>query len=299
MRKFVPAVLAAGLLAGFAAGTADAGQIVSASGPVTVNGKQATAAQPIVLKAGDKVATGAGVTAVFRSDAGDEIRLDPNTTIRHEGVDGGSEYVLVERGTAQGAVSAKTTFGSSSAWATAPQGQRSEVRVEAPAEKGGTEGRFRSLRGDTWLRNGSQAVWLPANNSVTLNTDPAKPGDMCFRTAQTNEGTVTVRRTVAGGNIDARIPRASSGCVMDHPNNRTKISNDLTSSKTTKIIVATDYGARGGASIGPGTFALIDNSTGTVETFLEDLFEDLGDDATDYDPVEDSSDASLTRRGKR
>lgn len=298
MRKFVPGVLAAVVLAAFAARSADAGQIVSATGPVTVNKKQVSATQPIVLKAGDVVSTGAGVTAVFRSDAGDEIRIDANSAVRHEGVDDGIEYVFVERGTATGTVAAKTSVGCGSGWATAPAGAKSEVRVEVPPENG-SEGRFRSLRGDTWIRNGSQAFWVPANHSVTVTTDPNTPGDACFRTAQQNSGDVTLRRTVSNGNIFVKIPRATSGCVKEHAGDKTRISNDSTSNKLAKLQVTTDFGSKAAAGIGPSGFALIDNQTGSIESFAEDFFEDLGDDASDYDPVESTDSLSTQRRSKR
>jgi hypothetical protein len=298
MRKLVPAVLAAVLLAGFGTPSADAGQIVSATGPVTVNKKQVSAAQPIVLKANDVVSTGPGVTAVLRSDAGDEVRIDANSSVRHEGVDDGVEYLFVERGTATGTVAAKTAVGCASGWATAPAGGRAEVRVEVPPENAASEGRFRTLRGDAWIRNGDQAFWVPANHSVTVTTDPNSPGDACFRTAQQNAGEVTLRRTVSNGNIYVRIPRATSGCVKEHPGDKSRISNDLTSNKLAKLQVTTDFGSKASAGIGPGGFALIDNQTGSIESFAEDLFEDLGDDASDFDTVE-SEVISEQRRSKR
>lgn len=299
MRKFVTAVLAAGVLSVVAAGPALAGQIVSATGKIRVNGQPVSVDQPLTLKKGDRVAT-EGSSIVFRSDAGDEIRVDANSSVRHEGAEGGVEYFFVESGIATGKLSDKTSLGTSAAWATAAKGTQTEVRAEASAATGATEGRFRALKEGTWLRNGNTDVWLPENHSVTLWIDPAKPGDTCFRTSQQNEGEIEAVRVVSGGNITVRIPRATSGCVMNHPGNKTKITNDITSNKQTKIQVTTDFGARGTAAIGPGTFALIDNSTGAVETFQDDYDSDVGDEQPmDYDPVEDASDASISRRSKR
>ena len=91
MRKLVPAVIAAGLLAVLSASAAQAGQIGSATGAGPVNGRPAPAA-PFALQPGQRFATPAGGSAVYRTDAGDEIKMDAGTTIRNEGVESGVEY---------------------------------------------------------------------------------------------------------------------------------------------------------------------------------------------------------------
>jgi hypothetical protein len=297
MRKLVPAALIAGLAVFAAASDALAGDIVDAAGgQVKVNGK--SVAVPVTLKKGDTFETGAG-TATFKSDAGDVISLEANTTARHEGVEGGVEYLFVRTGAATGKLSEKTTLGVSVSWATAPKGARTEVRVEAPADRPAIEGRFRTLSGGTWLVNDAYSTWLPEQHSVTLWRDAAKRDSMCFRTSQQNTGRVDVNKMVAGGNIQVSVPRATSGCVEAFKENKTKISNEITSNKQEKIKIQTEFGARSTADLGPGTYAIIDNQTGGVEVFDEFIEDTLTEEVPSYDPIQDSSDASVSRRKKR
>ena len=295
MRKLVSAVLIAGA-AVFATQDALAGQITASSGPIKINGKPATL--PVTLQKGDTVETGSA-TATFKSDAGDVVTLDRSTVAKSEGAQSGVEYFFVVSGSATGNLSEKTTLGVATSWATAPQGVRTEVRVEAPADRPGTEGRFRTVSGGTWLRNDSYAVWLPAEHSVTLWRDRTKKGSMCFRTSQQNQGTVDINKTVSGGNIKISVPRAASGCVEDWVNNRTKISNEITSNKQEKIHIETEFGSKSEANLGPGTYALIDNQTGGIELIEENVDDSIGEEIPSYDPIDDASDASVTRRTTR
>jgi Ca2+-binding RTX toxin-like protein len=297
MRKLVPAALIGGLALFAAASDALAGQIVEAAGgQIKVNGK--AVAVPVAVNKGDVVETGSA-TATFRSDAGDVITLDRNTVAKGEGTEGGIEYLFVKSGVATGNLSEKTTLGVAASWATAPKGMRTEVRVEAPADRAASEGRFRTISGGTWLRNDDYTTWLPAQHSVTLWRDATKKGSMCFRTSQQNTGKVDVVRTVAGGNIRVIVPRAASGCVEDFKGNKTKISNDFTSNKQEKVRVETEFASSSTAEIGPGGYAVIDNQTGAIETFEETFDEVFGEEIPQYDPVEDASDASATRKKKR
>ena len=295
MRKFVPAALIAGI-AVFAATDAFAGQITAASGPIKVNGKTATL--PVTLAKGDKVETGAN-TATFKSDAGDLISIEKNTTAKSDGVEGGVEYFFVEVGVATGTLSEKTTLGVSVSWATAPKGGKTQVRVEAPADRPGVRGLFRTLAGGTWLRNDTFSTWLPELSSVTLWRDRTKMGSLCFSTSQQNPGMVDIVKRVAGGDIRVSVPRATSGCVEDLAENKTKISNDLNSNKQEKVHVETEFGAMSKADIGPSTYAIIDNQTGGIETFDEGLTETIGEEIPSYDSISDASDVSVSRKKKR
>lgn len=298
MRKLVSTVWIAGLaIAGFAAlagQDALAGQITASSGPIKVNGKPAVL--PVTLQKNDKVETGSS-TATFKSDAGDVITLDRGTTAKGEGTVGGIEYIFIVSGSAIGNLSEKTTLGVATSWATAPQGARTEVRVEAPAERAGTEGRYRTLSGGTWLRSDPYSVWLPPEHSVTLWKDAGKKGSLCFRTSQQNQGTVDVSKEVSAGNfIRITVPRAASGCVEDWAGNKTKVSNEITSNKQEKIHVETTFGSKSEANLGPGTYALIDNQTGGIEVIDDTIDDSIGEELPSYDPVDDASDASVTRR---
>ncbi|MCG3134899.1 MAG: hypothetical protein HMLKMBBP_02307 [Planctomycetes bacterium] len=288
--------LAAFALAAALAGThaAEAAQVSGAG--VRVNNQPVAADKAVTLKSGDVVTTLDG-PAVIKTDAGDEIRLDRNSTVRHEGTSDGVEYLLVLAGTATGTVSPKTTFGASSSWATAPEGGKGEVRVEVPAGRG--EGRFRSVStttGGVWLRNNDTNVWLPDGNSVSITTDPALPGAVCYRTSQQNNASIEIHKLVSGGTIRIRYPRAAEGCIQPLSGNKTKVTNSINSNKQEKADVATLFGSNSQAALGPGAFAIIDNQTGGIE--LGEEFQEVPEDEI-YDPVDDATDASTQNTTKR
>lgn len=297
MNKLFPAALVAGLALLASASEAFAGQVVEAAGgQVKVNGK--AVAVPVALKKGDVVETGGGAVKI-KSDAGDMITLEAETKAVSEGSEDGVEYLFVRSGAAVADLSDKTSVGVAVSWATAPKGQRTQVRAEAPADRAATEGRFRTISGGTWLRNDSYSTWLPEQHSVTLWSDATKKGAMCFRTSQQNAGTVDVNKLVAGGNIRISVPRAASGCVEDFQGNKTKISNEITSNKQEKIRVETEFGAKASAEVGPGTYAVIDNTTGGIEVMEEVIDESIGEEIPSFDAVDDASDISVSRRARR
>lgn len=297
MSKFVPALIVAGLVALASAGDAFAGSLTAATGPVKVNGKAATL--PVELKKGDTVETGAA-TATFKSNAGDVVTIDRDTTAKSEGTEDGVEYLFVVSGVATGDLSDKTSIGVSVSWASAAKGTRTEVRVEAPSDRPGVEGRFRAIKGaGAWLRNADISTWLPEGNSVTLWRDRSKKGGMCFRSSQQNTARVEITKRVAGGDINISVPRATSGCVEDVANNKTKISNEITSNKQDKIKIETEFGSKSTAEVGPGTYALIDNQTGGIEIIDDTSDDSVGEEIPTYDPVDDASDVSTLRKTKR
>lgn len=296
MLKFVPAAILAGLAILASASDALAGQITAATGgAVKVNGKAVTL--PCTIQKGDTINTG-GATATFVSDAGDKVTLDPETTARSEGTDGGIEYLFLVSGTGTGDLSEKTSVGVAVAWASAPKGRRTNIRVEAPAERPGIEGRFRTGSGGTWLRNAGHTVWLPELQAVTLWTDRKKPGSMCYRTSQQNTTRIEISRFVPTGTIKVRVPKAASGCIENYQTSKTRISNDITSNKQEKVEIQCDFGAASSAQIGPGTYAIIDNTTGGIETYDETADDSQTGDALDYDAADSSGGASATKPKK-
>lgn len=295
MKKLLSVVLAAAAFFSAVADEAWAGQIQASGGPIQVNNQTVAPGQTVPVRKGDVVKTG-DASAIVKSDAGDEIRLDRGTTMRHDGVQDGTEYFLIGEGSASGNLSTRTTIGTATAWATAPEGQRAEVRVEAPMGRHDKEGRFRATKGGSWLRVNEYSMWLPEAHSITLWREDGKPGFLFFRTSQQNEGVVEIRRAVSGGTIRVRVPRAVSGYIQDM-GTKTKIANDVTSNKQQKIDIATEFGTQSAAQIGPGAYAIIDNQTGGIELGQEMLEDNLDD--FPYDPVDDAADASLQRRTKR
>lgn len=291
MRHVVPALIAAVLALAAFADEAWAGQIIQSSGPVMVNGR--AAAVPAKIGLNDVVDTGDS-TVVIRSDAGDRITLDPRTVARGEGTEDGIEYIFVLSGVATADLSVKTTVGVSASWATCPLGMTCSVRVEAPPDRPGIEGRMRTTKGAAWLRNGAYSMWVPEAHSVTLWLDRSKREALCFRTSQQNQDKVMLTKLVSGGPINMDVPRATSGCVEELSGNRTKVSNDITSNKQDKIHIETEFGSRSTANVPPGTYAIIDNQTGAIE-LVDESFEDLDDAPIPTPP----SPPSETKKDKR
>lgn len=261
-----------------------------------VNGQAAPAGKPVTLKANDSLTAGEK-GAVIKTAAGDEIRLDKGATVRFDGVQDGVEFYVVQSGSATASLSTKSTLGTSAAWATAPEGMRTEVRVEAS----GGEGRFRTVTGGTWLRSGSEkeyAIWLADGNSATLWRD-AKTSSLCFRTSQQNNGSVEMRREVSGGTITVMIPRAATGCITPLSGNKTKIANDLNSNKQEKLGISTAFGSASSVQVAPGGFAVVDNQTGKIEVTEEIIDDSLGEELPSFDAVENAADASISTRTKR
>jgi len=59
------------------------------------------------------------------------------------------------------------------------------------------------------------------------------------------------------------------GCFTDEPDNKTKICDDINSLKTAKIKLESKFAkATNTASIGPGTCALVDNTTGAIQVLF-------------------------------
>lgn len=295
--KFLSVVAAAGLALAGMADAAFAGTVTGQGAPIQVNGQAVAAGQTVQFKQNDVLKTGDG-TAVIRSDGNDEISVDRNSSVKSDGTADGIEYLFVTRGIATGKLSTKTSLGTAVSWATAPEGQTTEVRVEAPSGREDVEGRFRTVKGGTWLRFNEYSTWLPEAHSINLWRERAQPKFLCFRTSQQNEGVVEIRRQVSGGAIRLRVPRATSGCVEDK-GSKTKVTNDVTSNKQQKVEVATEFGSASSAQIGPGAYAIIDNATGGIELVSEEQDDSIGEEVPGYDPVDDASDVSAVRVRKR
>lgn len=257
---FVTAVL------GLAASAAEAGSITAASGPIMINGKSVTVTAPIELKKGDTVETGTS-RATWSSASGDATELNAGTSARAEGAETGLDSLFVRHGTVVATISMKTMVGVAAGWATVDQDNKgtSKVFIDAPEDRKSSEALFRTNQGSAWISYRAFSTWLPERHSVTMSVDATQPETACFRTHQQNADKIEVHKRVSGGTIIAYVPRATSGCFEPAGPLKTRISNDITSLKEGKIEIATRFGgAENRAELGPGTYALIDNTTGAI-----------------------------------
>lgn len=266
-------VAAAAAVLALTAGLAEAGSLTEASGPVTVNGNEVTVdpANPIAMKLGDVVDTGSS-TATFTTNGGDKFNLEPGSTARADGEENGVDSLFLKWGAVFATLSGTSTLGVAASWVTTAEGEgTSEVYVEAPQGRSAGEALFRSIRGGVWLRYHSFNTWLPERHAVSLEVNSAEPQYFAFRTDQQNRGTVDLVKKLGGGEIIARIPRATSGTVEPVDPNKTKICNDVTSLKTGKIELETKFSGRKPkqAALGAGACALIDNLTGDIALVFE------------------------------
>jgi hypothetical protein len=264
-------VIAFAATAALAAASASAGTLVSASGPVTVDGKEVRleAGKTLALQKGQVLDT-RQATAVWRSETGDDVTIDPASVAKDAGVEAGAAGLFLSSGLATGVISDKTHLGASSGWASAPAGAKAKVLVEAPKARAANEALFRCVDGSAWVTYRSYTLALLKAHSVTLTIDPAAPGTFCFRTGQQNASEVEVRRHVAGGDILAYVPKATLGCVTDWEGDQTRVCDDVNSLKTDKIRLTTKFGGRtNNAEIGPGTCAVINNKTGSIRILFK------------------------------
>ena len=246
----------------------DAGVITSATGPVKLNGKQVVVepGSPLRLAEGDVLET-AGSRVVFESESGDRITIEEGSRVRADGVSDGIDHLFVESGAAYGTVSDRTSLGATAGWASAPEGSTGRIFLEVPADRPGAEASFRAVDGGAWVRYHGYRAWLPEQHSLTLAVDPARPDLLAYRTSQQNAGDVQIIKTIGGGEMIAFVPKATVGRIRPEAGNKTRIENDITSLKTGKIRLETRFPGKPPqrAALGPGTYALIDNSTGTIE----------------------------------
>jgi hypothetical protein len=264
--KFAPSACAVLALAA----AAQAGTITSASGPIQVNGKdvKVEAGKTVALKAGDTFSTMTSKVS-YRSETGDDITFDAGSSVREEEVNSDGAAVFMLKGSAAGTLSDRTLLGVAAGWVNAPQKTKAKVAVDATPGRENAGATFRAVDGAATIRYRSYKMYLMPAHSVTLDIDPAAPGNLCFRTDQRNAGDVEIHKSAGGGDIVASIPKATLGCFTDEPDNKTKICDDINSLKTAKIKLETRF-AKGAntASIGPGTCALIDNATGAIQVLF-------------------------------
>jgi len=252
----------------FAAATsAEAGTITAATGEFDVNGKPATleSGKTITLKKGDVVdAKKANVS--YKSDTGDALLVESGSVVREEETTESAAGLYIQKGAVTGTLSDKTQLGAAAGWMTAEKGTKARVLVEAAAGHEDREALFRAIEGSGTVSYHAFSVHLPPAHSTTLSSDPAAPGTMLFRTGQQNAGEVRIDKATTAGLMSAYVPKASLGRFSDEPGNKTRICNDINSLKTAKVRLETKFGSsKNDASIGPGTCAVIDNTTGAIE----------------------------------
>ncbi len=273
------AAAAFAILSVLAAQGASAGALTAATGPIKHNGatKNVSAGAKVEMAEGDTVETGTA-TVTWTSESGDVITIEPGSVIKASGVVGGQGFdgkpfridlLFLQHGTATGSFSHKTSVGAAAGWMTAPLVDgKTSFYIDAPEKSAVSKAQFRTVRGDAWVRYDKFTVWLPERHSVVLTVDSNNRDRLSFRTGQQNRRPIDITYQVSRGNtIVAIVPRATSGTMEPFESGKTKVTNDIASLKTGKIVLKTRFAGKPEktAELGPGTAARIDNRTGDIQ----------------------------------
>ena len=206
-----------------------------------------TFAAEVSLSGGPKVATQVGQRiegpATVTTASGDQLIVAEGGAIQVLKPEGDVELFLVKRGVVRGTIGGKG---------------KGFVKVD--------EGQALFVVDNIFMH-------LVQGNGVGIERTPN--GSVRFATHQTNAAPLRmINRVTDELEIDLLVPKATSGAWTLVQNGRkTRISSSATSWKSGLITLETrmDGEAMHKGSLGPGTFAVIDNSTGILELAFDEV----------------------------
>jgi hypothetical protein len=226
---------------------------------------------PTGLKPGD-IITG---PADIKTKAGDILKVSKGSTLEVKAPDGDVELFFIKKGTVRGSIGAKTQVAVPFGWIAAAKDKKAEFYAESVP---GGRTFVKVNKGSAILATRANKLMLKAGQGIELWTEKAKVRSLCFSTRANNQGQVMLLSQVTGAlEIELLIPKATTGCIYQvEGGKRTRIESDAGSWTGGKIAIRTRLSGVEGqtGTLGPGTFALIDNSTGKIEFgFVEVDFE--------------------------
>jgi hypothetical protein len=257
------------LILGVLATSAAAAELTSVGEGGLLNGA-ATDQVPAALSAGDRVQGPATVTAA----AGDTFKLAKNSVLEIKEPDGETELFFLLKGFARGEIGSKSSIALPAGWLTGPADGKAKFYVETIDP---TRGFYKINEGKGLVSYGIYHVLLGERQAVELGKLP-EGGSLLFHTHQTNTGNVQIIADTAGKlELTLSVPKATMGRLEQvEAGAWTNVGSDASSWQGGKIGIATVVDDRPGqtGSLGPGTFARINNSTGEIEFgFVEIDFE--------------------------
>jgi len=218
--------------------------------------------QPRALAAGEVVKG----PATVRTAAGGELIVSPESALQVQAPEGDLELFLVTEGSVRGNIGQKTQVAIPTGWLTV----KSEERVLFYAEtlKGATKRGFVKVdSGRGLLIFKKLHVHLSQGNGVEIEEKPN--GAIRFTTHQTNASKVhMILRVTDELEIDLKVPKASTGTLSQEQKGRkTRLVSDPISWKSGQVALETflEGASTNTGSLGPGTYAVIDNATGVLE----------------------------------
>lgn len=249
-------------------------EVFAADGPFRVGASlwKLTAGKPMPVSLGAVVAA-ESVPVSIRTASGNVARLSPGSIVRDTGGRLGVDELVLERGAVTVELSRRLVV-AADGWTVhcgddAPCTVSLELSLsesgEAERENPGTPP-VRATMGSE-LRVRAVAGWAVA--SLAPYDARVHPGDTVMlrrasavelgvRTSQRNQHPVLVRKFAGRGYIEAALPRAAVVSIAGVGSDKAKVGVDVTSNQSEKVQIATTFGSKSVAAIGPGTFAVVD-----------------------------------------
>lgn len=204
----------------------------------------------------------------------DQILLSEGAAVQVQPPDGDVELFLVKRGSVRGVISHKTQVAIPTGWIIVEPGKWARFYAET---MGPRRGFVKVDEGQALVvfeaEIGSVYVHLTAGNGIEL--ERTRSGALRFSTHQTNVSSVrAIHRVSDALEIEVIVPKATSGMAKpEQQGKKTRILSDPISYKSGTIALETRFEGekKHTGSLGPGTFAVIDNSTGVLELAFDEV----------------------------
>jgi hypothetical protein len=216
---------------------------------------------PVALVEGNRVEGPATVTTAL----GDTIKVARGSVLEVKPADGETELFFLLKGFARGEISSKTSIALPSGWMTGPSDERAQFYVETIDPN---RAFFQINEGKGLVSYGIYHVFLSARQAVELGKKD-DPDTLEYYTHQSNPGTVKIVADTRGKlELTLSVPKSTRGMLEQVDGDEwTKVSSDASSWQGGKIGISTMVDDEPGqtGSLGPGTFARINNGTGEIE----------------------------------
>ncbi|MHC4861789.1 MAG: hypothetical protein ACYTDY_17050 [Planctomycetota bacterium] len=227
----------------------------------TLNGGSPDAL-PVELEVGDVVE---GPALVLTAE-GKKIEVSPRGQLEVRPMEGELELFFVRTGFVRGVIGDKTQIAASVGWYAVPTGEEAEFYLET---LGARRSIFKTNQGTALVVYRLFSFLLKEGQGIEIWTRSENENDIAFKTDQGNPGDVVGMRLITADlNLFLVIPKATSGSVQAiQGGEKTHLRSDPGSWKGGKVGISTRLAGEPAqtGSIGPGTFAVIDNRTGEIE----------------------------------
>jgi hypothetical protein len=245
---------------------ASAAELTMSGEGALLNGA-AVSETPVVLAPGDRVQGPATVTTA----AGDSISPARNSVLEVKEPEGETELFFLIQGSARGELGNKASVALPAGWLTGPAEGKAKFYVETIDP---SRGFYQINEGKGLVSYGIYHVFLGTRQAVEL-AKKERPTTLEYYTHQSNPGTVQIianTRAMAGKpgalELTLSVPKSTRGVLEQVDGGEwTRVASDASSLQGAKIKITTlvDGSLGQSGSLGPGTFAKINNATGEIE----------------------------------